>query len=146
MPGLAFQAFQYLYGSSFLTLRLLFLLYFLTFTLFGFFPFCCLPEFKKWDIVAPSTHSSMHINVNYFFRVWNILPNLEPDFRPLKLLPCYLQIFPSSPESSPWIMEEAFWRSLGASFLPLQNLMSVSPLNTMLLGMIESLLPTEKEH
>lgn len=42
-------------------------------------------------------------------------------------------------------MEEAFWGSLGASFLPLENLMPVSPMNTMLLGMIESLLPTEKE-
>lgn len=48
--------------------------------------------------------------------------------------------FPSSLESSPWIMEEALWEIFGVYLLPLQNLV-ISLLNTMLLGMIESFTP-----
>lgn len=43
------------------------------------FPFHCLPDFKKWDIVTSSTQHSVHINVNYFWECDLFFPNLEQD-------------------------------------------------------------------
>lgn len=61
----------------FLSFQAIFLYFLTLLPSLNSFPFHCLPEFKKWDIVAPSTPSSVHVNVNYFweceifFPIWN---------------------------------------------------------------------------
>lgn len=90
IPSSAFQT-QYFYGSSFLAPSLFFLFYFLIFTLFEFFS-----QFSWFQEMGHS--STQHTTFcaykcKLLLGVWNFLPNLKPDFRPLKFLSCCLWVF-----------------------------------------------------